>query len=161
MVAVDNRLTHTGGMTRSVAALRRLDPKAAAREVATLGDDAWTQQFLAALAQEVRPDPLERLMATWALSAAATGRMFGVSRQAVAKWRAHGIPEDRLVALADLEAATDVMERYVRADRIPAIVRRPAAVLGNQALLDLALAGRFEDVRRGAAHMLDLRRVQP
>jgi hypothetical protein len=161
MVAVDIRLTHTGAMTRSVAALRRLDPKAAAREVATLGDDAWTQQFLAALSQEVRPDPLERLMGAWALSAAATGRMFGVSRQAVAKWRTHGVPEERLVAVADLEAATDVLERYVRVERIPAIVRRPATILGNRSLLDLAMAGRFEEVRRGAAHMLDLRRVQP
>lgn len=148
-------------MTRTVAALHSLDPRAAAREVATLGDDAWTQQFLAALAQEVRPDPLERLMGSWELSAAAAGRMFGISRQAVAKWRAHGVPEERLVALADLEAATDVLERYVRPERIPAVVRRPAPVLGGLSLLDLAMAGRFEEVRRGAAHMLDLRRVQP
>ena len=150
-------------MSRPVAAtaLRRLTPRAAAHAVVALGDDGWTQQFLAALAEEVRPDPLERVMSAWALSAAATGRMFGVSRQAVAKWRAHGVPEDRLVALADLEAATDVLERYVRVDRIPAVVRRPAGVLGDRSLLDLAMAGSFEEVRRGAAHMLDLRRVQP
>ena len=29
-----------------------------------------------------------------------------MSRQAIAKWRVHGIPEERLVALADLDAAT-------------------------------------------------------
>lgn len=148
-------------MTRTVTALRRLDPRSAAHAVVALGDDAWTREFLAALAAEVRPDPLERVMAAWGLSAAATGRMFGVSRQAVAKWRVHGVPDDRLVAVADLEAATDVLERYVRRDRIAAVVRRPAAVLGDASLLDLALAGRFEEVRRGAAHMLDLRRVAP
>lgn len=148
-------------MTRSVAALRRLDPRTAAREVSGLGDDAWTREFLSALQEEVRPDQLERLLSTWAISTARAGRIFGVSRQAIAKWRVHGIPEERLVALADLDAATDVLLRYVREERIPAIVRRPATLLGNRSLLDLAEAHRYDDVRRGAAHMLDLSRVQP
>ena len=124
-------------------------------------DDAWTHAFLQALESQVRTQPLERLMTAWDLSAAATGRLFGVSRQAVAKWRGSGVPEDRAVALADLMAATDVLERYVRRDRIPAVVRRPADLLGGQSLLSLAEAGRFAEVRRGAATMLDLRRVAP
>ena len=107
-------------MARPVSALRRLDPVAAARQVSDSGDDAWTLEFLRALEARVRTSPLERLMATWDLSAAATGRVFGVSRQAVAKWRGSGVPDDRAVALADLVAATDVLERYVRRDRIPA-----------------------------------------
>jgi hypothetical protein len=148
-------------MTRTVAALRRLDPRTAAREVSGLGDDAWTRAFLSALQEQVRDDPLDRLLATWGLSAAAAGRVFGVSRQAIAKWRLHGVPDDRLVALADLDAATDVLLRYVRPERIPAVVRRPADLLGGASLLELAEAHRYADVRRGAAHMLDLRRVQP
>jgi len=100
-------------------------------------------------------------MATWDLSAAGAGRIFGVSRQAVAKWRGSGVPDDRAVALADLVAATDVLERYVRRDRIPAVVRRQADVLGGQSLLEIAEAGRFADVRRGVVTMLDLRRVAP
>lgn len=147
-------------MTRAVSALRRLDPAVAAEQV-SLGDDAWTAAFLQALEARVRAAPLERLMTTWDLSAAATGRLFGVSRQAVAKWRGSGVPDERAVALADLAAATDVLERYVRRDRIPAVVRRPAELLGGMSLLDLAAAGRHEEVRRGAAAMLDLRRVAP
>lgn len=148
-------------MTRSVAALRRLDPRTAAREVSGLGDDAWTRAFLSALQDQVRDDPLERLLDTWGLSASGAGRIFGVSRQAIAKWRAHGVPDDRLVALADLDAATDVLLRYVRRERIPAVVRRPADLLGGASLLELAEERRYADVRRGAAHMLDLRRIQP
>ena len=72
-----------------------------------------------------------------------------------------GTPDDRAVALADLSAATDVLERYVRRDRIPAVVRRPAEVLGGRSLLELAEEGRHDEVRRGAASMLDLRRVAP
>ena len=152
---------HTGGVTRTPAALRRLDPTAAALAVTRGADDAWTLKFLEALESRVRTQPLERLMATWDLSAAGAGRVFGVSRQAVSKWRGSGVPDDRAVALADLGAATDVLERYVRRDRIPAVVRRKAAILGGLSLLDLAEAGRHAEVRRGVATMLDLRRVAP
>jgi hypothetical protein len=148
-------------VTRTVSALRRLDPAAAALAVTAEADDAWTLEFLRALETRVRTRPLERLMATWDLSAAATGRIFGVSRQAVAKWRGSGVPDDRAVALADLMAATDILERYVRRDRIPAVVRRPAALLDGRTLLELAEAGRIAEVRRGVATMLDLRRVAP
>ena len=148
-------------MTRTVSALRRLDPAAAALAVTAEGDDAWTLEFLHALETRVRTQPLERLLATWDLSAAGAGRIFGVSRQAVAKWRGSGVPDDRAVALADLVAATDVLERYVRRDRIPAVVRRRADVLGGQSLLEIAEAGRFADVRGGVVTMLDLRRVAP
>lgn len=151
-------------MTRA-SALRRMTPAAAARQVAGSSPrgyhDTWTLAFLEALEQEVRTAPLERLMASWDLSAAAAGRIFGVSRQAVAKWRGSGVPDDRAVALADLAAATDVLERYVRRDRIPAVVRRPADLLGGRSLLELAEAGEHEAVRRGAARMVDLRRAQP
>ncbi|MGE3812765.1 MAG: hypothetical protein AB7I24_14570 [Candidatus Nanopelagicales bacterium] len=148
-------------MSRTVSALRRLDPASVAAEISTSVDDPWTQEFLRALDARVRSAPLERLLATWDLSAAAAGRVFGVTRQAVSKWRGSGVPDDRAVALADLVAATDVLERYVRRERIPAVVRRPAEVLGGRSLLQLAEEGRYADVRAGVARMLDLRRVQP
>jgi len=148
-------------MSRPVAALRRLDPATVAAEITGAADDPWAQEFLRALDSQLRSAPLERLLATWDLSAAGAARVFGVSRQAVSKWRGSGVPEDRAVALADLVAATDVLERYVRRDRIPAVVRRPADVLGGRSLLELAEAGEHDEVRRGVARMLDLRRVQP
>ena len=84
------------------------------------------------------------------LGGRAPAAIFGVSRQAVAKWRGSGVPDDRAVALADLAAATDVLERYVRRDRIPAVVRRPATLLGGRSLLELAEAGEHEAVRSGS-----------
>jgi hypothetical protein len=161
MVALIASTEDHGSMSKQVSALRRLDPVVVAAEVAGTVEDPWTQEFLRALDARVRSAPLERFMATWDLSAAAAGRVFGVSRQAVAKWRGSGVPDDRAVALADLVAATDVLERYVRRERIPAVVRRPAEILGGRSLLDLAEAGRYDEVRRGAARMLDIRRVQP
>ncbi len=148
-------------MARPVPALHRLTPRAAAAAVTALGDEQWTRAFLSELEAQVRPDPLERFMTTWDLSASGAARVFGVSRQALAKWRTQGVPEDRLVALADLSAATDVLERYVRRERIPAVVRRPADLLGGASLLQLAEARRYADVRGGAVAMIDLRRVAP
>lgn len=138
-----------------------MDPTTAAAEISVTVGDPWTQEFLRALDARVRTAPLERFLAVWDLSAAGAGRVFGVSRQAVAKWRGSGVPDDRAVALADLVAATDILERYVRRDRIPAVVRRPAELLGGRSLLELAEAGEHAEVRRGAARMLDLRRAQP
>ncbi len=148
-------------MTRSSAALRRQDPAQVARELAPDPDDPWARDLLVALEERVRRSPLERFLSSWDLSAAAAARIFGVSRQAVAKWRGSGVPEERLVALADLAAATEVLERYVRRDRIPAVVRRPADLLGGRSLLDLAESGDHVAVRRAVTEMVDLRRVQP
>ncbi len=147
-------------MSRAVSSLRRLDPVAAAVAVAAV-DDTWTQEFLHALEAQVRTAPLERFLTSWDLSLAGAARVFGVSRQAVSKWRGSGVPEDRAVALADLAAATDVLERYVTRDRIPAVVRRPSDILGGRSLLDLAESGDHAGVRRAVAHLLDLRRILP
>ena len=57
--------------------------------------------------------------------------------------------------------ATDLLDRRVKRERIPAVVRRSAANLGGRSLLDLAYSGRYREVRDAVAAMFDLRRVQP
>ena len=138
-----------------------LTPTRAAETVMAEAGEEWTRVFVAELGRRMQGEALERLMAVWDLSAAGVAEVFGVSRQAVAKWRRTGIPADRLVALADLAAATDVLLRYVRPDRVPAVVRRPADVLGGATLLSMAADGRTAEVRAAVAAMLDLRRVAP
>jgi hypothetical protein len=141
--------------------LTALSPTAAATQLSSEAGEKWARQFLQAFESQLRLVPLERLMATWELSASATARVFGVSRQAVAKWRITSVPADRLVVLADLSAATDVLERHVRRDRIPAVVRRPAPFLGGVSLLQMAETGQSVEVRRRVTEMFDLRRVAP
>lgn len=63
--------------------------------------------------------------------------------------------------MAALAAATELLDRHVKRERIPAVVRRPAANLGGTSLYEMALAGRHKDVRDAVAEMFDLRRVQP
>lgn len=124
-------------------------------------DDAWIRSLVGHLDRRIRTQPLERLLSLWGLSASEAARAFGVSRQALSKWRRHGPPADRAQAIAALAAATELLDRHVKRERIPAVVRRPATNLGGVSLYEMALAGRHEDVRDAVAEMFDLRRVQP
>jgi hypothetical protein len=132
----------------------------AERLVAEAPDRAWLRALVDELDGRLRTDPLERLLALWALSASEAARVFGVTRQAVSKWRQSGVPADRTPALMDLAAATDELDRRVKRERIPAVVRSAAADLGGQSLLELAYEGRHAAVREAVARMFDLRRVQ-
>lgn len=91
--------------------------------------------------------PLDRLLSLWGLSSAEAARLFGVSRQAFSRWRRSGIPADRTPAISDLAAATDLLDRRVQRERIPALVRRPTEKLDDLSLLDVAGQGRHAEVR--------------
>ncbi len=72
-----------------------------------------------------------------------------------------GAPAARAAAVADISAATDILDRYAKRERIPAVVRRAAPNLGDVSLLDLATQGQTRKVAESVASMFDLRRVQP
>lgn len=133
----------------------------AERLIAQAPDRAWVRALTDDLDRHLRAEPLERFLSLWDLSASEAARMFGVSRQALTKWRRTGMPGDRAVALGELAAATDLLDRRVKRERIPAVVRRPAPDLSGESLYDLAAAGRHEEVRRAVERMFDLRRMQP
>ncbi|MBI3179402.1 MAG: hypothetical protein HYZ27_07050, partial [Deltaproteobacteria bacterium] len=133
----------------------------ARRIIADAPDDAWIRALVNDLDRQVRAGPLDRLLVLWGLSASAAARVFGISRQAVSKWRRSGPPAGRAPALAALAAATDLLDRHVKRENIPAVVRRPAASLGGKSLYELACAGRHVEVRDAIETMFDLRRIQP
>ncbi len=138
-----------------------MEPEAAAAVVADRADAEWTRRFVDELDRAVRTDPLERFIELWGLSNAAAAKIFGVSRQAFSKWLRSGPPSARASAIADLSAATDLLDRYVKRDRIPAVVRRDAPMLGDRSLLDVAAQGNTAAVADAVASMFDLRRIQP
>jgi len=67
--------------------------------------------------------------------------MFGVSRQAFSRRQKTGPPAARAATVADLAAATDLLDRCVERERIPAVVRRSADYFGDQSLLEIAERG--------------------
>lgn len=155
MVAIDIELRHNEDMDV------RSDPGAFARELLESADDDWLRHLVDELDREVRTRPLQRLIRLWNLSNAAAARLFGVSRQAFSKWLTNGPPADRVDDVAAVDSITDLLDRYVRRDRIPAVVRRDAPRLGGNSLLGLLEDGRYGEALSATIDMFDLRRVQP
>lgn len=114
-----------------------------------------------ALDRRVRKKPLERLLELWGLSGSEAARFFDVSRQAFSLWLAGEPPASRSGAIADLAAATDLLDRHLKRERIPAVVRRAAPALKGRSLYDMATNGLHREVRDAVERMFDLRRVQP
>lgn len=125
-----------------------LDPQDAATHLLAAHDDAWVAQLTTELERRLQAGALERVSRRWALSRAELGTLFGVSRQAVSKWIAHGVPGDRVQQVADIGAITDLLERYVEADRIAAVARRQAPGLGGASLIELVSSGRSSEALR-------------
>jgi len=138
-----------------------MKPADAADALVSKAGAMWVRRLANELDRRLQRQPVERFVEVWGLSNAAAARLFGVSRQAFAKWIKQGPPADRMPALADLAAATDLLDRYVKRERIPAVVRREAPALRRRSLLDLAAAGRTAELLEAVRSMFDLRRIQP
>lgn len=66
-----------------------------------------------------------------------TGRLFGISRQAVDEWYSKGVPLGRVADVgrtADLAAA---LYRRFKPERVPQIVRSPLPGLDGQSILSM------------------------
>lgn len=136
---------------------RRTPEEAADELAAEAPDQEWLRAVIDRLDAKLEAGELERFLSAWDLSFAGAAEAFGVSRQAVSKWQHVGVPADRMPALLDLVSATEELERRVRRERIPAVVRRSADALGGQSLLELAQAGKHAEVREAVKRMYDLR----
>lgn len=127
----------------------------------TAGDIGALRQVINRLDHELNTRPLNRTVRSWDISATELGVMFGVSRQAATKWLHDGPPATRRSQVAVLDQATELLHRWVKRDRIPAVVRRPVDSLGGRSRLDVALAGEFELLRDELNETFDVSRVAP
>lgn len=130
-----------------------LDPRDAAARLLAEHDEDWVVRLTGELDRHLSGRRLERLMRVWQLSRAELGGLFGVSRQAVSKWIADGVPADRAVQVADVDAITELLERYLKRDRIAAVVRRRAPGLDGASLIELIASGRSSDALRRTRQM--------
>lgn len=123
-------------------------PEVMAAEIARThrGDPDWLDAFTEALRQQRTANQARRVFTVWGINQSEAGRVFGVSRQAVSRWIIDGIPANQTVAFADLSAATDILSHHLQADRIPAVVRRPARALDGRALVDLIAQSRTGEI---------------
>jgi len=119
------------------------------------------RQLIDRLDHQLNASPLQRTVRLWDISATQLGKMFGISRQAASKWLAEGAPAARRDQVAVLGQATDLLDQWVKRERIPAVVRRPVDALGGRTRLDVALTGEFELLRDEVADTFDLTRIAP
>jgi predicted transcriptional regulator len=146
----------------TTAELATLDPREVAEKIleAHPGESEWLDEFAEALDRRRAGRSLARILQVWGLNQSETAQLFGVTRQAISKWLDHGIPSDRVEAIGDLAAATDLLVRHLKRDRIPAVVRRPAVALKGQSLVDLVAASRVRQVLEACRSMFDFEKVQ-
>lgn len=112
-------------------------------------DDASAERFLRhvrrALERHDEP-PLSRLMEVFDLSKTELGGLFGVSRQAIDGWLTSGVPADRQEKVTALLALADLLERKLKAGRVPGVARRPAEAYDGRTMLDLVTADRHTEL---------------
>ena len=155
-------------------AIQKLRPEEAAERLfrAREQDSAWLDRFAeclaghregsaggTSLAARQSGSDLVGTIGVWQLSQAKAAALFGVSRQAFAKWLQRGVPADHAVAVADLKAATNLLEHYLKRDRIPAVVRRPVPKLDGASLLDLLGRGDTTRLLSACRQMFDFERA--
>ena len=142
--------------------LAGLDPLEAAEKIleARREETDWLDEFSEALDRRRAGRSLGRILQVWGLNQSEGANLFGVTRQAMSKWLARGVPSDRAQAIADLAAATDLLVRHLKRDRIPAVVRRSAPALDGLSLVELSAASRTRDVLEACRSMFDFDRAQ-
>ena len=119
----------------------------------------WLESFAEEFCRRLPSVSLNKVLGVWNLAGQEAADGFGVYQETLEGWLKDGVPADYAEPLAKLSAATDVLLHYLKAERIPAVVRRPADLLGGKSLMDLYserdMAGileacrsmfRFEDV---------------
>lgn len=138
-----------------------VDPRKMARELLDSADIDWLRELVDLLDRQVRTEPLDRLSSLWDLSNAAAARIFGVSRQAYSKWLRSGPPAERADDIASVDSITTLLDRYVKRERIPAVVRRPSPRLGDRSIIERLESGDFRQTASIVAETFDIRRIQP
>ena len=122
-----------------VATIRNLAPNEATEQIlAAHGhESAWLDAFVESLDRRRASRSFARIIKAWGLRHAEAARILGVSRHAIGKWTRQGTPPDRAPEISDLAAATDLLVRYLKRARIPAVVQRPFRALDGTSLTDL------------------------
>ena len=127
----------------------------------TGGDADLLRRIVDRLDHHLNAGPLQRTVRLWDISATQLAEMFAISRQAASKWLADGAPASRRDQVALLGQATDLLDQWVKRERIAAVVRRPVEALGGRTRLEVARAGEFEVLRDELYDTFDLTRIAP
>jgi hypothetical protein len=104
---------------------------------------------------------IERVATLLALSPSELARMLDVSREGLRRWlTGSAVAPDRWPTIDELNETVDQLAKYIKPDRLPAVVRRPADSLGGATPLDWLVARRYRDLlatyRRALSYQVPL-----
>jgi hypothetical protein len=106
--------------------------------------DAFRRNVTRALSHD-EPD-LERIQRIFGLNITDLGRLFGVTRQAVTQWQTTEIPAARREKVAAVGSIADLLDSRLKTDRVPGVVRRPAAAYAGFTILEMIEESRQDTV---------------
>jgi DNA-binding XRE family transcriptional regulator len=101
------------------------------------------------------PTLLDPIAGTLGLTDTELGRLFGVSRQAVAQWRERGVPSARQEKAATVAAICDLLSHQLKPERIPGIARRPARAYGGLSMLEMIERDRHQRLHQRVRRSFD------
>jgi len=105
---------------------------------------AFRRNVTSALGDDERD--LDRIQRIFDLNITDLGRLFGVTRQAVAQWQSTQVPAARREKVSTVGSIADLLDSRLKSDRIPGVVRRPAAAYGGRSILTMIEEDRHGDV---------------
>jgi hypothetical protein len=91
-------------------------------------------------------EPLGRLADAFGLSKTELAGLFGVRRQAIDGWLANGVPAERQEKLVTLLDIVELLDRKLKAGRLPGVARRPADVYDGHTMLELISTDRHREL---------------
>jgi len=94
------------------------------------------------MATAARDKLLASIEEPFGLNRTETGRVFGVSRQAIESWHNSGVPSARQEKAATVAAIAELLSRRLKPERIPGVARRPAAAYGGLTMLEMIQSDR-------------------
>jgi DNA-binding transcriptional regulator YdaS (Cro superfamily) len=114
-------------------------------------------RFLRLVLERITADSpaLERVAILFDLSKTDLARLFGVRRQAIAQWFESGVPPARAAKANALARLADVLERNLKRDRIPGVVRQPADAYGGLSMLEMIEGDRGDELVRQVEGVFD------
>jgi len=97
--------------------------------------DAFRRNVTSALSHDEAD--LDRIQRIFGLSITDLGRLFGVTRQAVAQWQSSEVPPARGAKVSTVGSIADLLDSQLKTGRIPGIVRRPAPAYAGRSILEM------------------------
>ncbi|MCP3958395.1 MAG: hypothetical protein GY719_11130 [bacterium] len=146
----DEALTGAGRKPLDPGLERRLSP--VVEELIDLGirpeeaTRAFRSLYLRTSDTQSEPEPLLRIQQLLDLSLTELGRIFGASRQAVTSWLRRGVPAARKPKVLTVLNIAELLERKLKAGRLPAVFRRKAPAYGDRSMQQMVEADRHEDL---------------